>query len=136
MEALIISMSPGGKRNARLSILIFTNSPILQPETIRHLPISLEVVSLLWTPCLQSHKTAFFYASNSVSQHFYLVPVNRGWVFNNNTEMKQDPMGLPSPHELCLPPLCGKLQANKFNQGSEKMQKQRKTTEQDKTIIV
>lgn len=50
--------------------------------------------------------------------------------------MKQDPMVLPSPHELCLPSLGGKLQANKFNQENEKMQKQRKTTKQDKTIIV
>ena len=49
------------------------------------------------------------------------------------------------PHVLCLPLVCKKnlsflglpqIPKNKFNQRSEKMQKERKTVKQDKIIIV
>ena len=49
--------------------------------------------------------------------------------------MKQDPMVLPW-HVLCLPFICRKKTKNKFNQRSEKMQKQNNTVKQDKIIII
>lgn len=86
--ALKISVSPEGKKNARLL------QPYLQayfhPDTVKPLAIfwvlgSTVLRTLGWRGpfALQSNKVALFY-SKALSPHFYLAPVNKIQVFSNN----------------------------------------------------
>ena len=69
-----------------------------------------------------------------MSRYFQFICLSATSLFYRPFEMEQDPMVFPL-HVLSLPFVCGKTQAkSRFNQRSEKIQKERKTVKVDQMI--